>query len=461
MQNLPSGRFFCGPDGMFLVFRESWGVDRLGPAGPCGVPTGASFPSESFKKLRRCESRERALLIVFVISCNHGSLYKNRKMLYIYSCRKKENKKGTFFVPPASYYTEEQSFEAAPKEEEVYSMKRICMILALLFVFALPVFAPAEGTAGRPSVSMILPEEPVVSGETIPVEIIITNTSAVDYTEPMSLFGPDGKKIKSFGAPVLGVGEKHTWQGTWVVNAKQLKDGKLSYTLGYSIPDENGEMVKKRLRFRKSITIAEPGQETAKTDTNAPKRARQEVVPLAVDPEKADLNNGSYCIGFRNPDKIREEGYLTMDLYVQEHFDAQQIRSLAPGDTIRVDGSVWTVKEMVIHSDSNYELYPVEELWGYIAFWLQDDGTFLGVRDDWSPVIYVGEKTVKVPLKENFAFYTYSAGELEEPKDYQSMLDALESNGDQYVPYNTNGVFENGELVKVTHSSYPEGPDWK
>ncbi len=60
MQNLPSGRFFCGPDGMFLVFRESWGLDRMGPA------------------------------------------------------------------------------EAAPKEEEVYSVKRICTILALLLVFALP-----------------------------------------------------------------------------------------------------------------------------------------------------------------------------------------------------------------------------------------------------------------------------------------------------------------------------------
>ncbi len=373
----------------------------------------------------------------------------------------KENMKGTFSVPSASDYTEGQFSAAAPKEGEVYSMKKIRMILVLLLVFALPVFALAEGSTGKPSVSMTLPKEPVVSGETIRVEISITNTSAVDYTEPMALFGPDGKRIKSFGRPVLGAGEKLTWQDTWVVDTKQLKDGKLSYTLSYSVPDENGEMVKKHLRFRKSITIAEPGQETEKTETTAPKSARQDVVPLAVDPEKLDLNNGSYCIGFRNPDKIREEGFLTVDLYVEEHFDAKQIRSLSPGDTILVDGSVWTVEEMVIHSDSDYELYPVEELNGYIAFWLQDDGTFLGVRNDWSPVIYIGEKKIKVPLKENFAFYTYSAGELEEPEDYQSMLDALERNGDNYVPYNTTGDFENGELVAVTHSDYPEGPEGK
>ncbi len=333
-------------------------------------------------------------------------------------------------------------------------MKRICMILVLMLVFALPVFALAQGTALRPSVSMILPKEPVVSGETIQVEISITNTSAVDFTEPMTLYGPDGKKIKSFGNPVLGVREKHTWQGTWVADAEQLKDGKLCYMLDYSVPDENGKMVKKRLRFRKSITITEPGQESA------PKDPRQDVAPLAVDPEKLDLNNGSYNIALRDLDKIREEKYFTAELYVEERYDAQQIRSLAPGDTVQMNGSVWTVEKMVVHSEYAYELYPVEEYGGFIAFWFQEDGTFHGVMNDWSPVIRVGEKKVTLPLPENFAYYTYSAGEPEAPKDVQSMLDDLERNGDNFVPYNTTADFENGELAAVKHSDYPEGPGY-
>ncbi len=339
-------------------------------------------------------------------------------------------------------------------------MKRICIILALLLVFTLPGCAPAEGIANRPAVSMILPEGPLVSGENVRVEISVTNISAVDYTEPMSLYGPDGKEIESFGNPVLGVGKQHTWQGTWVADAKQLKDGKLRYLLDYSVPDENGEMVKKRLVFSKSVTVIEPGQETAKPDTRDPETPRANIVPLVADPERLDLNNGTYSIAIRDLDKIREEKYFTAELYVEEYYDAQQIRSLAPGDTVQMNGSVWTVEKMVIHGEDAYELYPVEEFWGFIAFWLQEDGTFVGVMNDWNPVIRVGEKKVTLPLPENFAFYTYSAGEREEPKDAQAMLEALETYGDEFVPYNTRGVFENGELTAVEHSDYPQGPEY-
>ncbi len=339
-------------------------------------------------------------------------------------------------------------------------MKKICMILAVMLIFTLPVFAAAEGSTGRPTgFTLTLPEGPLARGENIPVEISITNISAVDITEPMSLYGPDGKRIKSFKTPALEVGEKYTWQGSWVVDEKELKNGMLVYRLSYSFPDENGKTVKKAVNIGTAVTVAEPGQETVKTETRDSKNPEADVVPLAVDPGKLDLDNGEYCIAFRDLDKIRKEGFFTAEMYVQEHYDGKQIRSLAPGNTVLMNGRVWTVEKMVVHSEGSYELYPVEEYWGYIAFWLQEDGTFLGVMDDWSPVIRVGEKKLTLPLPESFAFYTYSAGEREEPVGFLKMLDALENGGNDFVPYNTTGVFENGELVAVDHSDYPQGPD--
>ena len=188
-----------------------------------------------------------------------------------------------------------------------------------------------------------------------------------------------------------------------------------------------------------------------------------DIVPLNPDPE-TDLNNGTFCIGLRDLDKIEEEGFFTADLYVEERYDAEQIKALAPGDTVRMNGSVWTVEKMVIHEDQEggpeaRELYPVEEFWGYIAFWPQEDGTYLGVMNDWCPVIPVGEAKITLPLPDRFAFYTYSAGEKTPPEDFQAMLDYLETFGNDFTPYNTTGVFEEGALTEIVHSSYPEGPE--
>ncbi len=194
------------------------------------------------------------------------------------------------------------------------------------------------------------------------------------------------------------------------------------------------------------------------------KSPEADVVPLSVDPEKMDLNNGSFNIGLRDFDKIKEEGFLTVDLYVEEHYSREQITSLAPGNTFRMNGKVWTVGEIIIHEGEegeadSYEIYPVEEYWGYIAFWPQQDGTFLGVMDDWSPVIHVGEKKIMLPLPDRFAFYTYSAGERDQPMDFTGMVVYLETYGNDIVPYNTVGVFEDGVLVEISHSSYPMGPE--
>ena len=164
-------------------------------------------------------------------------------------------------------------------------MRKTCLlILSLALVFAPQAFAAAEGSTGKQAVRifMTLPEEPAVNGETIRLEIRVANVSGVDFTEPMFLYGPDGKEIGSFGKPVLKNNEQVVWHGSWTVNRELLKDGKISYTLRYSIPDENGNQVRKTVRFRKTFAVTEPVPEPAETEAPPEAESLPEVILFSV-----------------------------------------------------------------------------------------------------------------------------------------------------------------------------------
>ena len=215
-----------------------------------------------------------------------------------------------------------------------------------------------------------------------------------------------------------------------------------------------------------------------------------EIRPLPVDPAEIDLNNGEFCLTVKDGDKAEREGWFTAELFVEEHFDAEQIKALAPGDTVVVDGRTWTVKEVVIHGDEDdgdedyveeeaedaeayahadeeaggagnylsYEIYTEEEFFGYIAFWPMG-GIYTSVVNDWTPLIPVGEVKVTLPLADGFRYVTYEGGEETDPAGAEEFLRKIAEDGDRFIAYNTDCVFENGMLTQVTHSDYPGGPD--
>ena len=188
-----------------------------------------------------------------------------------------------------------------------------------------------------------------------------------------------------------------------------------------------------------------------------------DVRPLALDPDKTDLNNGEFRLTITDPDQVDHGGYFTASLYLEDRYDAEQIRSLASGDKVLVNGKTWTVRELVVHEPegpdegASYEIYTEEENPGYIAFLPAPDGTFRCLTDDWSPVTRVGEVKVMLPLPDRFEYIRVSSGEEEDPRDMWAFLTDLGT--DRFVAYNTSCVFEDGTLVRVTHASYPEGPE--
>ena len=191
-----------------------------------------------------------------------------------------------------------------------------------------------------------------------------------------------------------------------------------------------------------------------------------EIRPVPLDHDRIDLGNGEFRLSFRSTDRITRSGYFIAVLYLQDHYEAEQIRSLVPGDTVLVSDRAWTVKEVVPHTDPEspdtvaaYEIYPEEALDGYLAFEPCEDGTFTAVVNDWIPVTPVGSVKVSLPLPDRFRYIPVSSGEEGAPAGQEEFLRTLEENGTFFNAYNTACVFEGGQLVSVTGASYPYGPD--
>ena len=192
-----------------------------------------------------------------------------------------------------------------------------------------------------------------------------------------------------------------------------------------------------------------------------------EVRPIPVDHDRVDLGNGRFCLTVRNADRITGGGYLIAVLYREDCYDGEQIKALAPGDTVYVNDRQWNVEEIVIHGDPSdpegpvtYEIYTAEETDGYLVFQPRGDNTFIAVMNDWVPVVLLGSVKIPFPPADDFEYIRISAGEAQDPLGAPEWAEDLEMFGeDTFNAYNTTCEFRDGQLIRVIHSSYPQGPD--
>ena len=71
----------------------------------------------------------------------------------------------------------------------------------------------------------------------------------------------------------------------------------------------------------------------------------------------------------------------------------------------------------------------------------------------------MGFNKVLLPLSDSFRYTPIVSGEEEMPLSAEEFLNSLQADENPFNAYNTSGIFENGNLVSVTHASYPNGPD--
>lgn len=185
-----------------------------------------------------------------------------------------------------------------------------------------------------------------------------------------------------------------------------------------------------------------------------------EIRPVETDRLDIDLNNGTFCLTVKDADRIASGGWFTASLYLEDRYETAQIQALAPGDTVLVNGKAWTVQEVVHHEEdssglgASLEIYTEEENDGYIVFSPSGGGYCICITDDWSPVSPLADVRVMLPLPDRFEYVYGEDGS----GDMDLLIDHLEQYGGSFVAYNTSCVFEDGQLIRITHSDYPMGP---
>ena len=189
-----------------------------------------------------------------------------------------------------------------------------------------------------------------------------------------------------------------------------------------------------------------------------------DICPLPVDRAAAGPENGTFRLTVMDADCIADGGYFTAALFLQDRYSSEQVNALVPGDTVRISGRVWTVREIILHEGTTgapaaREIVPVEDFDGYLVFEPCEDGTCLCVVNDWSPVTFIGTVRVTIPLPDRFTYTGPDSGEENTSLDSRAFLDALADYGEYFVAWNTSCVFENGMLTGVIHSDYPMGPE--
>ena len=184
-----------------------------------------------------------------------------------------------------------------------------------------------------------------------------------------------------------------------------------------------------------------------------------EIRPVSLDHDTLDLGNGVFSFTVRGADRVKKTGFFTAVLYKQDHYDGEQIRNLAPGDTVYANDRKWTVTEVVVHSfadapdlPTDYEICTEEDLGEeeYLAFQPCGDGTYIAVMGDWHPLTLAGSVQVKLPLRDDFVYVRADEGQ-----DVENFMDDLPF----FInPYTSECEFRDGELIRVENHDYPYGP---
>lgn len=142
-------------------------------------------------------------------------------------------------------------------------------------------FAVAEGD---PIVcNMQLDPAKLTGAGTVNVTITISNSGSEDLKDPVVLYDPAAKVVSDFGtngAALLKAGETKTWQGTYEVSDRTLKNGSVTYYVKYKLYKDSGEAVDKSqpIIAKVELRTAEADIDVKRTITPTIAKEGQEVV---------------------------------------------------------------------------------------------------------------------------------------------------------------------------------------
>lgn len=213
-------------------------------------------------------------------------------------------------------------------------------------------------------------------------------------------------------------------------------------------------------RIKTDDTVAKPTDLTGndRADTGDVQRTKDVLRPVQIAWGDPDTQNGTYWVKISDTDKIFNGGFFTASLYEQDRYDLSGIEGLSAGDRVQVNGHIFTVDKVMEHDGGNIEIIPKEELYGYIVFKKQEND-YLAMVDGWTPVTFVADYKVMLPLPDDFSYISIEGGKDTVMYDWESFVSLLTgSNPPDLNPYNTAIGFQDDLVMTIVHSDSPEGP---
>ena len=192
-----------------------------------------------------------------------------------------------------------------------------------------------------------------------------------------------------------------------------------------------------------------------------PEQAEAKYLPIREEP---DLQNGTFPVSFEDMDRIGTDGYCTAVLYTTDYYRTEDVRSMKPGDTLRINDRVCTLTE-VDDPEEGYEsgiwlqeTARDQSFWG-MSFIPAESGDryILYIMDDWYSVSRVA--TVRVDVSQPVEYYDMPGWETPELKDANLLSsDSGISAMTDMTPYNTTCELKDGRLIRIYSADYPVGP---
>lgn len=166
-----------------------------------------------------------------------------------------------------------------------------------------------------------------------------------------------------------------------------------------------------------------------------------------------------YYMSIVDDKQIESSGFLTIGLYAPEVFLIANVQKLKAGDTIRLNGQNVSIRKLNQTTEDWIEIVPEDGNYGYIYLVPSGNNPYcIAVVDDWVPCAMVSEMKVWMPLPDKFV---YIAGPDEEHYTAGQFIRELQNGAGEYInQYNTVVTLENGAPVTITHTDYPEGPEF-
>lgn len=189
-------------------------------------------------------------------------------VLYILACLWHTN----CVSPPVRdilFFREGREEGCFPKRPMVYMRQKVFLLILLCSLLLGFTGALAESAYVPIDVKMDLSKTKFTGPDDVTVSIKVSNVGDDRIPGPVYLYYPDGKTVTEFGdggAVNLGLGEFATWQGNWRVTQKQLEAGKITFSVKYPVPDDQGNINYKSKFFNRAITFngAAPGLEVSR-----------------------------------------------------------------------------------------------------------------------------------------------------------------------------------------------------